>query len=127
MLDLAKEREYIIYWGKVGFSVRVGLPDGRATFAYGYPPTCFEFYFDWWIRDAEKAPTLREQLMAYGVFRERGNWTLTATLTEDNLEQMNAIYDYILEEIGKLTESYEPQAGGTDSPGSRERQNRHQR
>ena len=112
MLDMAKERGYIIYWGKVGFSVRVGLPDGRATFAYGFPPRCFEFYFDWWIRDEEEAPALRERLMAYGVFRERGNWTLTATLAEDNLEQMNAIYDFILEEIGKLTESYEPQAMG---------------
>ena len=112
MLDLAKERGYITYWGEVGFSVRVNLPDGRATFAYGYPPSCFKFYSDWWIRDTEEAPALRERLMAYGVFREAGKWTLATTMTEDNLQQMNDVYDFILDEIGKLSESYEPQAAG---------------
>jgi len=46
VLELAADRGHIIYWGEAGFSIRAQMPDGSlATFAYGYPPDLFQFYF----------------------------------------------------------------------------------
>lgn len=109
VLELAEEKGHVIYWGTVGFSVRACLPDGRASFVYGFPDGSFSFYFDWLFRERKEAPSLRERLLALGVFKESGNWTLATTLTEDNLARMNAVYDVILDEMEKLSKACEQQ------------------
>jgi hypothetical protein len=101
-LDRAEEQGHTIYWGEVGFSIRAYSPKsgGLASFAYGYPPGTFQFYFnrDWTI-NAERSQALRKELLAFGIFKERGNYTLTAHLTEENLAQVHKAYDFMLAQI----------------------------
>lgn len=107
VLDLAKERGHVIYWGKVGFSIRVHFPDGRLlSFAYGYPPDEFQFFFmQGLVRTPKRASALREQLLAYNVFKEGGDRTLRAKLTEETCPQMDGIYDFILDQVDELTKT----------------------
>ncbi|MGB9724688.1 MAG: hypothetical protein ACPL7G_12445 [Chloroflexia bacterium] len=104
VLDRSEERGHVIHWGELGFSVRAHSPKsgGLVSFAYGYPPATFQFYFDKdWRSDEENAAALRERLLNFGVFREAGQYTLTASLTEETLVQMDDVYDFILEEINE--------------------------
>src|SRR6185436_9854695 len=47
LLDEAARRGHRIYWGTSGFSLGSQLPgeSDRWSFAYGYPPDDFQFYF----------------------------------------------------------------------------------
>jgi vacuolar-type H+-ATPase subunit F/Vma7 len=104
VLSLAEERGYIVYWGEVGFSIRIISPKTKqlASFAYGYPPNIFQLYLhDDWVLDEEWSLTLRERLLDFGVFREAGKYTLTATLTQENLARMSEAYDFIIDQIDK--------------------------
>ena len=108
VLDLASERGHVIYWGEAGFSIRAQLPNGQlATFAYGFPPNQFQFYFAYedLIPAGETSAILRHQLLDFGVFQESGKWTLKTFVTEDNLELMDEIYNFILAQIDGLLET----------------------
>ena len=75
VLDLAEQRGRIIYWGTLGFSTRVYAPrmERVRTFAYGFPPATFQVWLpNEWERDEEASEELRRQLLARGVFREKG-------------------------------------------------------
>ena len=112
ILRLAQEREHTIYWGTAGFSIRALLPDRDqlATFAYGYPATVygtegdrFDVYFAYTnLFPAEEAPALRKSLLESGLFREAGKWTLSAPVTEENLNQMYEMYDFILDKVDEF-------------------------
>ncbi len=103
VLDEAKKHGHAILWGTVGFSVRTHLPSGLTSFVYGMPPDEFQFYFQsGTLRNEGVSSILRNKLLAFGVFREAGEWTLKATVTEDNLANMNKVYDFILEQIEGL-------------------------
>jgi hypothetical protein len=41
VLNIVQERDYVIYWGEVGFSIRTYSPKRNkvASFVYGYPPS----------------------------------------------------------------------------------------
>jgi hypothetical protein len=105
VLDRAKERGYTIYWAKTGFSLRAQLwkGGGRASFAYGVLPNIFQFYFESDLMRTDKV--LRNKLLNFGVFRESGNWTLEAVLTEENLARMNEVYDFILDQVDELVKA----------------------
>jgi hypothetical protein len=104
VLDLAEKRGHNVVWGTTGFSLRTYSPkdDGYVTFGYGAPPGEFSFYFYGGVMRTKKVLALRSRLLAFGVFREAGEWTLKAPLTEENLARMNEVYDFILDQIDKL-------------------------
>lgn len=109
MIDVAEARGHLVSWGEVGFSVRAHLPDGRlASFAYGYPKyggwaaEHFEFYFAQLPMTAEEAKTLREQLLALGVFEESGEKTLYVLLNDSTLPRMKEVYDFVLRKMDEL-------------------------
>lgn len=112
VLRLAQERRHTIYWGTAGFSIRAFLPDRDqlATFAYGYPATVystegdrFDVYFAYTnLFPAEEAPALRESLLESGLFRKAGNWTLSAPVTEESLDRMYEIYDFLLDRVDEF-------------------------
>ncbi len=105
---MAQEKEFAIYWGTVGFSVRAKLPSGSlASFVYGYPPNEFSFYFGYTslLPEGKKSSALRRSLLDYGVFKESGKWTLKTSVVEGNLELLNEVYDYILDQVEKFLES----------------------
>jgi len=104
VLDLAEQRGRIIYWGTLGFSTRVYAPrmERVRTFAYGFPPATFQVWLpNEWERDEEASEELRRQLLARGVFREKGKYTLEACLDEETLQEMNDIYDFLLDEVDR--------------------------
>jgi hypothetical protein len=85
-------------------SVRAHFPGKKylATFAYGYPG---EFHFYFWDYFRNDSDDLRESLLAFGVFRESGDWTLKAGLTPDTLVRMDEVFDFILDQMDKLIEA----------------------
>jgi hypothetical protein len=101
VLDLAQERGYEIYWGTIGFSVRLYVPaQGRlASFAYGWSSGVFEIFLRQLPLSEQKAQALRDKLLAFRVFEEAGVHTLRAKLDTATLEQMPAIYNFLLDAI----------------------------
>ena len=104
VLDVAQEKGYEVFWGSVGFSIRLYIPaEGRmVSVVYGYPPDTFEFYFSQLQIPEEEASALREELLALAVFEEAGEKTLRATLQGDTLDRMPQVYDFILDAVPRV-------------------------
>lgn len=108
VITLAEQKGHTLYWGTVGFSARARLPQTNrlASFVYGYPYNTradFDFYFGQLPMTPEAAQTLRQQMLAFGVFRESGQKTLRASLKEnDDLTKLNQIYDFILAQVDQI-------------------------
>jgi len=71
----------VILFGTKGFSARLTVPGEASpvTFAYGFPPNCFQFYFDPRLPLTDQQATdLRQKLLAVGLFKESGRRTLTS-------------------------------------------------
>jgi hypothetical protein len=109
VLDQGAERGHEIYWGMVGFSVRAFLPGSgrKASFVYGYPSGRFQFYFAQ-LRTIpeEKRRAIREELLEFGLFEERGDYTLNIRLKEKDLPLARKVYDLILEKIDAIVRTY---------------------
>lgn len=81
LMGFAKAQGLELGWGKLGFSVRKSLPDGRRlSLAYAYPRgwtshDCFEFYLGH-IEDDALRERLKTQVLALGPFELRGKRTL---------------------------------------------------
>ncbi|MCL4486666.1 MAG: hypothetical protein M1570_00865 [Chloroflexi bacterium] len=104
ILDQAVSRGYIIYWGKVGFSVRARLSKEQRvlTFAYGWPSGNFQVYLGLLpIPDTENK-ALRQKLMTYGIFREAGEKTLDAKLDAKAIAKMPEVYEFLLEQMDRI-------------------------
>ncbi len=100
VLDLAKEREYTVYWGKAGFSVRIYLPesDSVASVAYGYPPNIFQLYFGHLPWPEDQISSLRKELLAFDIFREAPK-TLSANLDSKNANKAAEAYELMLNRV----------------------------
>jgi hypothetical protein len=119
VLRQAQERGHEIYWGEVGFSIRVHLPDsGKATVAYGFPATSFGgvdldrlevylWYTGFFPPENGKTVAFRQALLDSGLFQAGGNWTLRAIVTEDNLVRLNELYRFILDEVDEFLAAYQ--------------------
>lgn len=104
VLDEAESRGFIIYWGTKGFSLRVRLESENriGSFAYGWPHGGFEFYFSQLNLADDEAAKLRADLLAYGVFREAGKFTLSTKVAEQNVSTMLDVYRFILNRMEEL-------------------------
>lgn len=108
VLSQAEQRGYTIYWGTVGFSVRAKLPSSgqMVSFVYGYPYQTsveFDFYFGYLPITDEAAQSLRQQLLAYNLFKEAGQKTLRTMLKEEqDLTLAYKVYDFILEQVDQI-------------------------
>lgn len=105
MVDAAEARRHTIYWGERGFSVRLFLPDEDrlASFAYGYPPDIFEFYFGQIPLAEADAAALRRELMSRGIFQEAGQKTLRAQVSAATERQLRDTYAFILDKMDEIT------------------------
>lgn len=118
MVSLAAPKGHRVYWGDVGFSIGVHLPNQQyvggqyAGFAYGYPKygnwpaERFEFYFAQLPLTDEQAQKLRAHLMAFGIFTPAGEKTLRILLDETTLPKMDEIYDFIQKAIAEIQTAY---------------------
>jgi hypothetical protein len=106
-LDEAARRGHHILWGTSGFSAGAFFPgpSDRWSFAYGFPPDDFQFYFQDgapWSGPTE-APSLRKDLLSTGLFREAGRLTLKSRVDEATSKRAHevarAIFDHVEEVI----------------------------
>jgi hypothetical protein len=86
LLNEAKERGMIIYWGTKGFSIRMPL-DPPISVMYGYPPDEFQVYVASWPLDNEDQTAFRNQLEGIAPFRLGGQYTYHLRLEEEVEQQ----------------------------------------
>jgi ribosomal protein L7Ae-like RNA K-turn-binding protein len=107
LISEATEKGHVLYWGTKGFSVRARLPNNKlASFVYGYPPNTFQFYFAQLPLSEDEKTALRKELMAFGLFKESGEKTLTTNMKEADLAKANEVYEFILNKIDQITNNY---------------------
>jgi len=109
--DILKEAEQQgkhIYWGVVGFSIRTSLSqsEGLFTFAYGWPADQFDIYLGYLPFSPEEEATLRKELLSYGVFREAGQKTLKANVSDETVDQLKKAFSFILEKVNEFAKSH---------------------
>jgi MinD-like ATPase involved in chromosome partitioning or flagellar assembly len=103
LLDEAARRGLPIYWGTTGFSTGAQVPGGadRWTFAYGFPPDDFRFYFEegapW--SSGEEGAAFRKELMSMGIFREAGRLTLKSRVDDRTIARAREAARRILERV----------------------------
>lgn len=107
LISLAADKGHVLYWGTKGFSVRAHLPNNKlASFVYGYPSNTFQFYFAQLSISEDEKTELRQELMAFGLFKESGEKTLTTNLKEADLAKANEVYEFILNKMNQIVENY---------------------
>lgn len=104
VLDEAEACGFIVYWGTKGFSLRARIESENkiASFAYGWPNSGFDFYFAQLNFTEEEAAQFRTELLAYGVFREAGKYTLASIVSDQNALKMREIYQLILKRVREV-------------------------
>ena len=108
LISVAADKGHVLYWGTKGFSVRAYLPknDRLASFVYGFPPNTFQFYFGQLPLPEDELIALRKELMAFGLYQESGEKTLTTNLKESDLAKADEVYEFILNKIDQIIEIY---------------------
>ena len=104
ILDHAEESRHTVYWGSVGFSIRVYMPDVEsfASIAYGYPPNRFQVYFAHLPFDEKQVIELRKEILALGGFKEAPK-TLTLDLNPKNTQKAKKAYDLMEQRVQELS------------------------
>jgi len=101
MLDEAKEHDMIVYWGSLGFSVRMPL-DPQVTVMYGYPPDDFQVYTrDWSLDDSGRAE-LHQRLREIAPFSLSGQYTNKLPINEETLEHAYATLAFMWDEVTRM-------------------------
>jgi hypothetical protein len=100
ILDSANKKGNQIYWGTVGFSIRIYMPqeDNFASIAYGYPPNQFQLYFGHMPFSDEVISRLRKELLEFGIFKQSPK-TLTAQITDETIQKAKDAYHRIEEKF----------------------------
>lgn len=104
VIKLAEQHGYQVYWGAKSFSVRGQFQGERGSFLYGWPTKRFDFYYGSWrslLKDELRS--IQEKLLALKVFEKTGEWSLTTTVTKENMAHLNEVCDLIFDEIDKIT------------------------
>lgn len=114
LIDIAVELELTIYWGTVGFSVRIHLPetDNYASIIYGYPPDTLQIYFAQLPWTEEKISEIREELVSFALFKEAPK-TLSAHLENVDLSKATEACRLALKRIVAISKEGEMIHAGT--------------
>lgn len=107
VIKLAGQHGYQVSWGAKSFSVRGQFQGERGSFLYGWPNKRFDFYYGSWrslLQDELRS--IQEKLLALKVFERTGEWSLTTTVTKENMAHLNEICDFIFDEINKILQRY---------------------
>jgi len=98
ILNEARSRNLEIYWGQVGFSVRLRreIHGDTTSLLYGYPPTdsmspepLFQVYLKA-VSDPAEAERLRAAIQKAGPFHGGGRFTLSVPVTEETITAAKA-------------------------------------
>ncbi len=105
VIELAGQHGYQVYWGAKSFSVRGQFQGERGSFLYGWPTKRFDFYYGSWrslLKD--ELQSMQEKLLAWKVFERTGEWSLTTTVTKENMARLYEIF--IFDEIDKIVQRH---------------------
>ena len=98
MLDEARQKGMIIYWGSVGFSVRIPL-EPAVTVMYGYPPDKFQVYTRDWELDSDAVAHFLSNLGEKAPFSGSGEYTSTlrvdAASSEKAVAALQLVWDMV--------------------------------
>ncbi len=100
ILDSADKQGHTIYWGTVGFSIRVYLPEieNLATIALCFPPNVFQIYFGHLPFPENQVAELRKEILKYKIFKEAPK-TLSVNLKNDNIQQALEAYNLMEQRV----------------------------
>lgn len=107
ILDFAMSKEFSTYWGATSFSIRAHVQNKDreyASFLYGWSPDKFEIYLKQLPMDETQSLAFRQELLAFGVFKEAGKWTLRATIDDQTARQVKKAADFALTRVKQLLE-----------------------
>lgn len=105
VLHKAQEKNYDICWGSQSFSIRAHLADEEGkynSFLYGWYPNRFEVYLAQMPLSKQESLAFRKELMAFGIFKEAGDWTLRTILNGESLTQISKAYDIVLNKMDEI-------------------------
>jgi hypothetical protein len=104
ILDLADQQGHTIYWGTLGFSIRVNIPgvDSLTTIAYGYPSDLFQLSFANLPDSEEKVSMIRKELLGIGIFKQSSK-RLSVHLTSGNFERAKEAYPLMERRVRELS------------------------
>lgn len=114
IFEIANDHKLTIYWGTVGFSVRIYLPevDNYASIIYGYPPDSLQIYFAQLPWPEEKILAIRKELASYGFFKEAPK-TLSLNLGDKDLSKVTQACQLALERIEAIANEGLAQVAGS--------------
>jgi hypothetical protein len=101
VLDEARDKGMIVYWGSVGFSVRMPL-DRAITVMYGYPPDSFQVYTGDWALGDEARVKFHERLREEWGFALSGKYTNKLPITEGTLVQGYEALEFMWAEVDRM-------------------------
>ena len=115
VLDLGKQRDMLIIWGKKGFSLNVKSKGKNIVICFGYPPTTNNQALYTWFRAVENKSnvqedvieTLRKEALATNLFVPVGvnNDLKCETDRELDDSQVSAITNWLTKVINTIRES----------------------
>jgi hypothetical protein len=114
VLDLAATHKLSIYWGSVGFSVRINLSEAGtfASIIYAYPPNILQIYFAQLPWPEERIMEIRKQLVSFGIFKEAPK-TLSAKLTNADIAKATEACRLALERMEAISGESDPTPAGS--------------
>lgn len=102
IMDKALAAGHEINWGTKGFSIRMIGKERKVSFAYGYPPNTFDFYFGYFEHShltQEAVEGLHGRLTESAIVTPRGQHTLRAEISSANEQQLVTLFDMTLAAI----------------------------
>ena len=94
MLDEARDNGMIVYWGSLGFSVRMPL-EAPITVMFGFPPDDFQIYTrDWGLSEVARG-AFHERLQDEWPFSLSGKYTNKLPITEETTDQGYEVLEFM--------------------------------
>jgi hypothetical protein len=105
MLDQATQKGMIVYWGSLGFSVRMPL-ESPVTVMYGYPPDEFQVHTARWELDERDRSEFHRRLAEVAPFTLSGQYSNKLHVTEQTLAQAYSALEFMWAEVdGMMAEA----------------------
>jgi Asp-tRNA(Asn)/Glu-tRNA(Gln) amidotransferase C subunit len=101
MLNEAAAQGMTVYWGKLGFSVRMPLHP-PITVMYGFPPDDLQIYTRDWGLTQEARSTFHERLKEKWPFTLSGKYTNRLSISKGTMQQAQEVLQFMWREVDKM-------------------------
>jgi hypothetical protein len=104
MLQEARDRSMIVYWGSAGFSVRIPL-EPAVTVMFGYPPCELQVYTrDWGFSEEDRAQ-FHSRLQNLWPFSSSGRYTNRLAINEQTARHAHDALEFMWGEVENMMEA----------------------